>query len=287
MSSRSRSRIAKALLLFVAILTLHPCFVNEPCAESVRFPADPSREPHPPDASPALEDQGREGLRLLQMINETRWEQGQIPPLKANPHLQRAAQEHSLSMAESGFFGHKGCDGSSPWDRIEASGYGNWHVLAENVAAGYADPQDTLRAWLESPRHRANLLNPELCEAGVGYVVRLGDTYPGETWGFEHYWTLDLGSRWDASPLVIAGEAYSTSTPLVDVYIYGEGWAVEMRLSNDGQNWTEWQPYEPLLTWRLSPGNGPKEVHAQLRDSDGNLRESQDGILLQQPSPEE
>lgn len=287
MSARSRSRIAKALLLLVAFLTLHPCFVGEPCADVVHSPAGRWGEPPTHDASPDPDLADRNAARLLQLINQTRWEQGQLPPLKGNLNLQQAAQAHSRAMAEKDFFGHKGFDQSSPWDRIEAGGYGNWHVLAENVGAGSATPEEMLQQWMESPRHRANLLNPELCEAGVGYVVQTGDTYPGGSWGFEHYWTLDLGSRWDAFPLVIAGEAYSTSTPLVDVYVYGEGWAKEMCLSSDGQNWTEWQPYQPLFKWQLAEGVGPKEVFVQLRDAFGNTRQSRDDILFQPESTED
>lgn len=223
--------------------------------------------------------------RLLLLVNQARWERG-IPPLKAEPLLARAARAHAQSMAQEDYFSHRGSDGSSPWTRIEATGYQTWQVLAENIAAGYATPEKVLAAWLESPRHRSNLLNPELREAGIGYAFQPGDTYPGGTWGYEHYWTMDMGSRWDTYPLVIALEAYSTTTRQVPLYLYGQGWAQEMRLSNDRTNWSAWQPYRPSLTWELVPGDGPKMVYAELRDARGNVMRSEDDILLQeQPGP--
>ncbi len=217
--------------------------------------------------------------RLLLLVNQARWERG-IPPLKAEPLLAKAARAHALSMAQEDYFGHQGSDGSSLWTRIEAAGYQTWQVLAENIAAGYATPEEVLAAWLESPRHRSNLLNPELHEAGIGYAFQPGDTYPGGTWGYEHYWTMDMGSRWDTYPLVIALEAYSTTTRQVPLYLYGQGWAREMRLSNDRTNWSAWQPYRPSLTWELAPGDGPKMVYAELRDAWGNVMRSEDDILL-------
>ena len=223
----------------------------------------------------------RMARRLLLLVNQARWERG-IPPLKANPLLSRAARAHSLSMAQEDYFGHRGSDGSTPWERIEASGYQTWLVLAENIAAGYATPEEVLAAWLESPLHRSNLLNPELSEAGVGYAFQPGDTYPGGNWGYEHYWTMELGNRWDAYPLVIALEAYSTTTRQVSLYLYGQGWAQEMRLSNDRENWGDWQPYRSTLTWELSPGDGPKFVYAELRNAQGEVMRSEDDILLQE-----
>jgi hypothetical protein len=199
--------------------------------------------------------------------------------------LERSAAEHSQNMAMHDFFGHQGMDRSSPWDRIEAVGYDTWTLLAENVAGGYATPQEVVEAWLDSPDHRANMLNADLREAGAGYFFEAEDTYPGEAWGYQHYWTLNMGARWDAYPVVIEREAYSTTNRLVSLYLYGADWAVEMRLSNDGIDWTQWQSFRTSLAWELSPGNGAKRVYVQLRDAQGTFLSSEDEILLQEPPP--
>ncbi|MGB9723659.1 MAG: CAP domain-containing protein [Chloroflexia bacterium] len=245
-----------------------------------------SLPPSPSNGRPAVAIEAslssfRMARRLLVLVNGARWERG-IPPLKAEPMLARAARAHALSMAQEDYFGHRGKDNSTPWERIEAAGYQTWQVLAENIAAGYDTPEKVLAAWLESPPHRSNLLNPELREAGIGYAFQPGDTYPGGNWGYVHYWTMDMGCRWDSYPLVIALEAYSTTTRQVSLYLYGQGWAQEMRLSNDRTNWTAWHPYRSTLTWELAPGNGPKVVYAELRDGRGNVMRSEDDILLQE-----
>lgn len=216
---------------------------------------------------------------LLEVINQTRWENGQVPPLKWNASLEHAATEHSRSMAEDDFFGHKGTDLSSPWDRIDAAGYGNWYVLAENIAAGYQSAEDVVQAWLESPQHRENLLNPELNEAGIGYFFESGDQHPGTTWGYEHYWTLDMGNRWDNYPLVIANEAFSTTSRSVPLYIYGADWAAEMRLRNDGADWSAWMPYQANLVWELAPGEGLTTVYGEIRDAQGVIMQAEDDIV--------
>lgn len=224
-----------------------------------------------------------QGQHLLEVVNQTRWANGQVPPLKWNANLKQAALKHSRSMAQDDFFGHKGSDLSSPWDRIDAAGYENWYVLAENIAAGYQSAEDVVQAWLESPQHRENLLNPELHEAGIGYFYEPNDQYPGTTWGYDHYWTLDMGSRWDAYPLIIANEAFSTTSPSVTLYLYGVDWAVEMCLSNDGVNWSTWMPYEPTLEWELAPREGASTVYGQIRNAQGDIMQAEDDIFWVEP----
>jgi len=280
MRARLHTQVIAIILSIVCLVVpLWPVQVSEAPAA---MPAVPGRH-RPPAPRSAPPDPERLTARLLELINQARWENGHIPPLKANPALNRSAQSHSQSMAENDFFGHKGADNSSPWDRIEAVEYGNWYMLAENIAAGYTTPEEVIQAWMDSPRHLENLMNPDLNEIGLGYAFQAEDTYPGTTWGYEHYWTSDMGTRWDAYPVVIAGEAYSTTTSLVSLYVYGEGWAQDMRLSNDGTTWSEWRPYQTMLTWELPPGRGVRQVYVQLRDAQGNTMQSDDEILLEEP----
>ena len=269
--------IAGVLLFLIVSLSALPWYAQAagiPAFPSLSIPSGPPEQPFPP--APAHP----EAQRLLELVNQARWENGRIPPLKWNAALEHAALDHSQNMAQEDFFGHEGGNLSSPWDRIDAAGYGNWFVLAENIAAGYQDGEDIVEAWLESPQHRENLLNSELSEAGIGYVYQDSDTYPGTTWGYRHYWTLDMGSRWDAYPLILAGDAFSTTSPSVSLYLWAPAGTTEMRLSNDGYTWSEWQLYEPLSTWELSAGNGVKWIYGQTRDSQGQVTAAKDDIFL-------
>ena len=81
-------------------------------------------------------------------------------------NLEQAAQGHSTSMADNDYFSHTGLDGSSPGDRITAAGY-QWRTYGENIAAGYSNADDVINAWLNSPGHCANIMNPNFTEIGV------------------------------------------------------------------------------------------------------------------------
>jgi hypothetical protein len=78
------------------------------------------------------------------------------------------------------------------------AGTGSW---GENIAAAYPDPQAVVRAWMASPGHRANILNPAFTHLGIGAAVN-----PGSRWGY--YWTLDFG--------ILAGGAAEAVLPRPD-----------------------------------------------------------------------
>lgn len=110
-------------------------------------------------------------------------------PLTINNMLVTAAQGHSQDMAQNDFFSHNGSNGSSPWDRMEAAGY-SFSAAGENIAAGQETPEDVMTSWMNSSGHRANILNCNFEDIGVGYVYLENDT--GET-NYHHYWTQVFG----------------------------------------------------------------------------------------------
>jgi uncharacterized protein YkwD len=234
--------------------------------------------------------------RLLELVNRARWDNGQLPPLKANPLLDLAAENHSANMANRDFFAHCDLDTkTSPADRITATGY-TWYAMGENLAAGYGTPEDVLAGWLNSDGHRRNILSADFREIGLGYVFQVDDQptvrydsggcVPGAGiyGGFGHYWSQVFASS-ETFPLVINREAPSTITPTVDLYVYGAGWAVEMRLRNADGEWSEWTPYQPQLSWQLSSGGGEKSVLVELRNSSGEIRQASDSIFYQSQDP--
>lgn len=104
--------------------------------------------------------------------------------LAVNRTLTAVAGAYSRDMAVRGFFGHVNPDGKSPFDRMRAAGY-RYSSAAENIAAGYSTPQAVVTAWMNSPGHRANILNCSLTQIGVGYAT--GGHYGS-------YWTQDFGT---------------------------------------------------------------------------------------------
>lgn len=100
--------------------------------------------------------------------------------------LEQAAVAHSTDMATNDFFDHTGSGGSTMVSRVNATGYG-WTLLAENIAAGQSTVADVVAAWMDSPDHCENIMNPSLREIALACVRNDAATY-------RRYWTMDLGA---------------------------------------------------------------------------------------------
>ncbi|MFD5234239.1 CAP domain-containing protein [Streptomyces qaidamensis] len=120
--------------------------------------------------------------QVLTLVNKERAAAG-CSPVTANDRLTRAADDYSDVMASSGVMSHTGPDGSTMTTRVEAAGY-QWSTLGENIARGQADAASVMKSWMNSPGHRANILNCSFKELGVG--VHFGDGGP--------WWTQNFGA---------------------------------------------------------------------------------------------
>ncbi len=132
--------------------------------------------------------------RVLELTNEFR-AQNNLPGLTLNAELNATAQNHSADMANKDYFSHTGKNGSKPWDRAKLIGY-EARAMGENIAAGQTTPEQVVQGWINSPGHRANLLNASFTELGVGYYFLANDT--GST-NYNTYWTQVFGSG-DTNP---------------------------------------------------------------------------------------
>lgn len=92
---------------------------------------------------------------------------GAIAPLRRNPTLDRAAQLKAEHMAKLGYFAHYAPDGTSPWHWFRAVNYPFVHA-GENLAVHFNDSREVVRAWMNSPTHRANIMNGNYTEIGIG-----------------------------------------------------------------------------------------------------------------------
>lgn len=105
------------------------------------------------------------------MLNDVRSANG-AGAVTYDARLGRAAEGHANDMLRNNFFSHTGSDGSSVGDRVTAQGY-RWRTVGENIARGQRDEADVLRAWVNSPGHQRNNVNPNfedfaLAKAGTG-----------------------------------------------------------------------------------------------------------------------
>lgn len=110
------------------------------------------------------------------------------PALKWNRKLARSAHGHSADMAERDYFSHNSPEGATPFQRIRATGY-VYRAAGENIAAGgsFVTAKAVVRAWLDSPGHCRNLMNPTYRHLGVARSKG-----PGK-WGI--YWTQNFGRK--------------------------------------------------------------------------------------------
>jgi len=89
-----------------------------------------------------------------------------IGTLTTNPLLQEAARLKALDMAENGYFAHTSPSGVSPWYWLEKAGY-EFSAAGENLAVNFVDSSDVTKAWMNSPSHKANILNGNYTEIGI------------------------------------------------------------------------------------------------------------------------
>ena len=143
------------------------------------------------EARPAQVSQQVVVRSTLCLLNAERRRHG-LRALRLNERLSRAARAHSQDMARNRYFDHNSRNGSSFVDRIRRTGYLNgarrWKV-AENIAWGtnwLASPRAIMKAWMNSPGHRANILDGTYREIGIGVATRTGP---------KAIYTTDFGTR--------------------------------------------------------------------------------------------
>jgi len=144
------------------------------------------RVPAPPPATVAAADPrvAAQASQVLELVNAARSDAG-CQPLTAEAKVTGLAQHYSEEMAARNFFDHTDPDGKTPWDRAAAAGISN--LGGENIAVGQSDAQDVMTSWMNSPGHRANILNCDYRTIGIGVHWATG-TESGGPW-----WTQDFG----------------------------------------------------------------------------------------------
>lgn len=104
---------------------------------------------------------------IVKNINIIR-KQNSLSELNPNPKLQSAAFAKSSDMILRNYFDHYAF-GLTPWIFIKNSGY-EYSAAGENLARGFSTSEGIVNAWMNSPSHRANILNPNFEDIGVGVV---------------------------------------------------------------------------------------------------------------------
>ena len=108
--------------------------------------------------------------QVLALVNAQRAAAG-CGGLAGDPALASVARAHSADMRDRGFFSHVNLDGLDPFDRAERAGLS---ARAENIAYGQQDAAAVMDSWMNSPGHRANILDCSLTRLGVGMATGAG-----------------------------------------------------------------------------------------------------------------
>ena len=114
---------------------------------------------------------------LLLLTNKQR-QGNSVVPLALNEKLTEAAVKKADDMFGYDYWAHNSPTGKTPWVFIKSSGY-KYVYAGENLARGFSSAQDIVKAWMESPDHRSNMLSSNYSD--VGFAIKMGRLNGEET----------------------------------------------------------------------------------------------------------
>lgn len=123
---------------------------------------------------------------VISLINKERAKNG-LPVLVLADKLNQVAGYKADDMLQNQYFAHTSPDGITPWSWFKKANY-DFSIAGENLAIHFSDSQNLISAWMQSPSHRDNILNPDFSE--VGLAVRSGQLNGGDT----NICVLELGA---------------------------------------------------------------------------------------------
>ncbi len=99
-----------------------------------------------------------------------------LPTLNTDTRLSKAAQSKSDDMQTRHYFSHTDPEGNYIWNKIVGEGYSPYLTLGENLAIDFFNTESLVSAWMNSPTHRANILNQSFKDQGMGLTMGRANT---------------------------------------------------------------------------------------------------------------
>lgn len=156
---------------------------------------------------------------LVDLANQDRASEG-AGALVMNEKLAMAAQLKANDMAEKSYFAHTSPEGITPWHWFGEAQY-SYIYAGENLAVNFSRSEDVQRAWMNSPTHRANILNNRYREIGIataqGMYKGKSTTFVVQMFGTPSSANLSTASNQEASVATAPVSAPVTSQPSVDL----------------------------------------------------------------------
>lgn len=111
----------------------------------------------------------------IQLVNAERVKKG-LSILQEDVSLSQISYIKAQDMVDNHYFDHISPGYGSPWDMAEGFGY-FYKTFGENIAHGYDSSSSVVTAWMNSPGHRANILNSKYTKIGVGIALDKDNQY--------------------------------------------------------------------------------------------------------------
>lgn len=110
-------------------------------------------------------------ITIQKVIEETNAERAKsgLPALVLNQQLNQAAEAKARDMFDEQYWAHYSPSGKSPWEFMKAAQY-TYYVAGENLARDFLQTDDMMTAWMNSPTHRENIVNPKYQEIGIAVL---------------------------------------------------------------------------------------------------------------------
>lgn len=115
---------------------------------------------------------------VVSLVNSERAKNG-LAALSVDSAITKTATLKSQDMAKNHYFSHTSPTYGSPFDLMKQYGV-SYRTAGENIAMGQTSPAQVMNGWMNSPGHRANILNASYTKIGVGVARNSSGTY---------YWT--------------------------------------------------------------------------------------------------
>ncbi|MFA5527669.1 MAG: SafA/ExsA family spore coat assembly protein [Peptostreptococcales bacterium] len=139
----------------------------------ITIPTESSFQPTVTSASTQSSGRAFE-LEVIRLVNVERSKNG-LKPLSENWELSRVARYKSEDMMSKGYFSHTSPTYGSPFDMMRNFGI-RYQTAGENIAYGQKSAAQVMEGWMNSSGHRANILNANFTQIGVGYAVKSNGT---------------------------------------------------------------------------------------------------------------
>ncbi len=211
--------------------------------------------------------------QLLLLINECRRTAGVLPLAWSND-LAAAARYHGHDMIQDAYMSYDTYDDDWVYVCPMSSRIGAYvptstsHV--ELIGGGWATAEQQFAMWTD-PEHLAVLVNTTASEIGIG-LAKEGSSIP--------HCVVDMAQVLGTYPVVINLGACESASAMVELAIHGASWFNQMRLRNDGGEWTEWTAFRSTLPWSLRPVAGLRTVYVEMRSFMSNYSTSAQITLL-------